>query len=463
MPHYKRNLRFLLFLVFPVLAFLLGWSLNQQQNQRVALPTELNVPTEVSATEEVKTLLSSLTVKRRSDPRNVDLSGFWEVWNTLESNFLYQDRFETKEQLYGAAKGLVASLEDPYTVYMTPEETAEFNESMSGEFEGIGAEIAIRNNKLTVVAPLKGSPAELAGLRSGDHILKINEDSTFDLSVHEAIMKIRGPRGEKVVLSVEREGDSQSHEITIVRDTITVKDFSWKMQDGIAVLEITQFGTELVSQFSAALPSILLEKPKGIIVDLRNNGGGLLDASVKVMDQFFDEQTLVMTNGRRIGQGENLQSLRGGAFLDTPLIVLVNRGSASASEIFAGAIQDTRRGLIVGEKTFGKGSVQNVLPMAGGASLKITIAEWLTPNGRSINEEGITPDVESIRTREQFEKNEDPVMERAFELFQGEEMGQILSEQAPGPIVPAEEIEEIEEVVLEEIEPVELPPQSETE
>ena len=316
---------------------------------------------------------------------------------------------------------------------------------MSGEFEGIGAEIAIRKNKLTVVTPLKGSPAELAGLRSGDHIIKINDEPTFELSIHEAIMKIRGPRGEKVVLTVEREGVNQSHEITIVRDTITVEDFSWRMRDGIAILEISQFGTELVSQFSAALPSLLLEKPKGIIVDLRNNGGGLLDASIKVLDQFFDEQTLVTTNGRQIGQIEDLQSDLGGAFLDTPLIVLVNRGSASASEIFAGAIQDTQRGLIVGETTFGKGSVQNVIPMEGGASLKITIAEWLTPNGRSINEEGITPDIEAIRTQEQFEKNEDPVMEKAFEILQGGEMSDLLLDRED-PVSTEEEVPFDEEI-----------------
>ncbi len=443
MPHYKRNLRFLLFLVFPILAFLLGWSLNQQQNQRSVLPMEMTVPTEVSTTEEVKSLLSSVTLRRRSDPRDVDLSGFWEVWNTLSANFLYQDRFDTKEQLYGAAKGLVNSLNDPYTVYMTPEETEEFEESMSGEFEGIGAEIAIKKDRLTIVTPLRGSPAELAGLRSGDRILKIDDESTFDLSVHEAIMLIRGPRGEKVVLTVERDGDTQSHEITIVRDTITVEDFSWKMQDGIAVFEVTQFGTELVSQFSAALPSILLEKPRGIIVDLRNNGGGLLDASIKMMDQFFNKQVLVTTNGRRMGQEEDLQSRQGGAFTDTPLIVLVNEGSASASEIFAGAVQDIKRGLIVGTKTFGKGSVQNVIPMSGGASLKITIAEWLTPNGRSIHDEGIVPDIEATRTREQFEKNEDPVMERAFELFDSEEMVQILSQE-----------DVIEEEISEDLEPV---------
>jgi carboxyl-terminal processing protease len=450
MPHYKRNLRFLLFLVFPVLAFLLGWSLNQQQNQRSSIPTATNTPTEVSTTKEVKNFLDPIKLRRRSDPRDVDLSAFWEVWNTLDSNFLYQDRFKTQDQIYGATKGLVASLNDPYTVFMTPTETNDFEESMSGEFEGIGAEIAIKKNRLTVVTPLKGTPAELAGLRSGDRILKIDTLSTFDMSINDAITKIRGPRGQKVVLTVERDGDTQPHEITIVRDTIVVNDFSWKMQEGIAVLEITQFGTELVSQFSTALPSILLEKPKGIIVDLRNNGGGLLDASVKVLDQFFGEQVLVTTNGRQIGQVEDLQSKRGGAFLETPVIILINRGSASASEIFAGAMQDTHRGLILGEQSFGKGSVQNVIPMSGGASLKVTIAEWLTPNGRSIHDEGITPDIEATRTREEFEKNEDPVMERAFELFGSEEMQQVLNSETEESITDVVEETPVLEVVPEE-------------
>lgn len=431
-------------MVFPVLAFLLGWSLNQQQNQRTPLSIT-NTPTEVSTTKEVKKFLDPIKLRRRSDPRDVDLSALWEAWNTLDSNFLYQDRFKTQDQIYGAIKGLVASLEDPYTVFMTPTETEKFEESMSGEFEGIGAEIAVKANRLTVVTPLKGSPAELAGLRSGDRILKIDELSTFDMSINEAITKIRGPRGQKVVLTVERDEDTQPHEVTIVRDTIVVKDFSWKMQDGIAVLEVSQFGTELVSQFSIALPSLLLEKPEGIIVDLRNNGGGLLDASIKVLDQFFDEQVLVTTNGRQIGQVDDLRSKRGGAFLETPIIVLVNRGSASASEIFAGAMQDTHRGLILGEQTFGKGSVQNVIPMSGGASLKVTIAEWLTPNGRSIHDIGITPDLEATRTREEFEKNEDPVMERALELFGSDEMKQILEQD----IEMETEEEGTDEVVLE--------------
>lgn len=448
MPHYKRNLRFLLFLVFPVLAFLLGWSLNQQQNQRSPLLTT-SPSTEVSSTKEVKNFLDPIKLRRRSDPRDVDLSALWEVWNTLDSNFLYQDRFKAQNQIYGAIKGLVASLEDPYTVFMTPTETRDFEESMSGEFEGIGAEIAVKKNRLTVVTPLKGTPAELAGLRSGDRILKIDDISTFDMSINEAITKIRGPRGQKVVLTVERDGDTQPHEVTIVRDTIIVNDFSWKMQEDIAVLEITQFGTELISQFSTALPSLLLEKPSGIIIDLRNNGGGLLDASVKVLDQFFDEQVLVTTNGRQIGQVEDLQSKRGGAFLETPVIILVNRGSASASEIFAGAIQDTHRGLILGEQTFGKGSVQNVIPMAGGASLKVTIAEWLTPNGRSIHDVGITPDIEATRTREEFEKNEDPVMERAFELFGSEEMQQILNTQTEDLVEEIMEEPSVSEVVSE--------------
>ena len=444
MVHYRRNLRFLLFLIFPVLAFLLGWSLNQQQNQRAELMPHTTTPSEVSATEEVRNLLAPITLRRRSDPRDVDLAAFWEVWNVLESTFLYQDRFKTREQLYGATKGLVNSLEDPYTVFMTPEETKEFENSMSGEFEGIGAEIAIKNGRLTIVTPLKGTPAELAGLQPGDKVLAIDGESTFDMTVNEAVMKIRGPHGEKVILTIQRNGDAQSHEITIVRDVITVDDFEWKMVDGIAVMEISQFGTDLVAQFSAVLPSVLLEKPEGIIIDLRNNGGGLLSASVKVLDQFFDEQTLVTTNGRQIGNVADLRSKLGGAFLGTPLIVLVNKGSASASEIFAGAIQDTRRGVILGETTFGKGSVQNVIPMANGASLKVTIAEWLTPLGRSIHDVGITPDIEAVRSREEFERNEDPVMDRAMDLFGSEEMMDVLMTEFEMP-EDESELETIEE------------------
>lgn len=402
----------------------------------------------------------TIPIKRRSDARDVDLSLLWEVWNTAESSFLYQERFKTQEQVYGAARGVIESLDDPYTVFLDPTETSEFEESISGEFEGIGAEIGIRDEKLLVITPLKGSPAQLAGLEAGDHIFTIDGESTFGISVNEAVTRIRGPKGEKVVLEVLRESEPNPIEITIVRDTIQINSLEWRMDGDIAVLEVSQFGTDLVREFEESLPAILLEQPRGMIVDLRNDGGGLLDACIRLADEFFGEQVIVRTNGRQIGSTEELSSRFGGALEKMPLVVLINHGSASASEIFAGAVQDTRRGVLIGRTSYGKGSVQNVIPLSGGSSLKVTIAEWLTPNERQIHDVGITPDIEIEYTDEDREAEIDLDMDRALELFDSEEMQQILD--SPAPMVESEDSEVIIEGEsfgedLGEVEPVDIP------
>jgi len=413
MSHYKRNIKFLLFLIFPIISFLLGWSLSQQQHSEVSTRVEIENPAKKDSS-----FFESIKLHRKSDPKNVDLAQFWEAWNTLESNFLYKEKLAEKDQIYGAIKGLINSVDDPYTVFMTPEENAEFEKSMTDEiFTGIGAQIAVKKGVLVVVSPLKGSPAELAGLRSGDKIFTINEEPSLELSAEEAVTKIRGPKGESVVLEVLREEEIKPVKITIVRDNIVNKSLIWKMSDGIALIEISQFGEDLDKLFAEAVPNILLEKPEGIIIDLRNNGGGLLDTSVKLMNEFFDKKVLVTTKGRKVGQTGDLESDNGGAFLEVPVIVLVNKGTASASEIFAGTFQDYDRGVVVGEQTFGKGVVQNLIPLAGGASLKVTVAEWLTPKGRSINDEGITPDVEEIRTMDDYDNDLDPVLDKAFNIL----------------------------------------------
>ena len=414
MPHYKRNIQFLLFIILPILSFLLGWSLNQQQHNA---PTTL----EINKKEVIKkdnTFFPSIKIHRKSDPKNVDLSLFWETWNNLDSNFLYKEKFSEDDQVNGAIKGLVMSLDDPYTVFMTAEENAEFEKSMSDEiFEGIGAEITVRKGQLMVVSPLRGSPAELAGLRAGDKIFTIDGEPSLKLSAEEAVTKIRGPKGEKVTLEVLREEEPKPVKITIVRDSIINKSLQWEMKEEFAVLTISQFGEELDKLFIEAIPDILLEKPSGIIIDLRNNGGGFLDTSIKVMNEFFDKKVLVTTKGRKIGQSGDLESDNGGAFLNIPVIILVNKGSASASEIFAGAFQDYNRGIVLGEQTFGKGVVQNVIPLSKGASLKVTVAEWLTPFGRSINKEGIHPDIESVQTLDDYDNGDDPVLEEAINIL----------------------------------------------
>lgn len=466
MPHYRRNVRFIVFLILPIISFLLGWSFNQKYSTEKHVPYEIKKE-EAAKKEETKNNILQNTIKIpisfKTDPKDVDLSPLWEAWNTVEANFLYQDRFKTKDQLNGIIKGLIGSLDDPYTVYMTAEESDEFDKSISGEFEGIGAEIGIKKEQLTVISPLKGSPAEQAGLRPGDVIFKVDGEPTFGMSVLDAVVKIRGPKGEKVVLEIIRKGESKPIEITIVRDNIIVNNLEWTIRDEIAVLEISQFGTDLVKEFRSAIQQILLENPKGIVIDLRNNGGGLLDACIEIANEFFDSQVIVKTKGRKIANSENFVSNEGGAFLDVPLIVLVNKGSASASEIFAGAVLDNKRGVVLGETTFGKGSVQNVIPLSNGASLKVTIAEWLTPDGNSIHEVGVSPDETIEKTKEDFDNDRDPVLARALELLAApEEVQNIIKNRGKTEVAPASvEAEAPTETPLEEDldeeEPVEQP------
>jgi len=443
MPHYERNVRFILFLILPILGFLLGWSLSQKNSHPVQGPgVEVKIETNQ---EDLAPLLGDKPrrplFRRLTEPKDVDLSILWEAWNVLEANFLYKDNFKVQEQVYGATKGIIDSLNDPYTVFMTPDETEEFEESITGEFEGIGAEIAIRDDKLTIVTPLKGSPAERAGLRAGDIVYQIDEDPTYGITIEEAVTRIRGPKGEKVVLTVIREGERKPVDVTIVRDTIVIESIEWEMKENIAVVTIAQFGTEAVSAFQEILPEIILQRPAGMIIDLRNNGGGLLDVCLKIAEEFFSDQVVVKTSGRRFGDTGNIRVASGGAFLEMPLVVLANKGSASASEIFAGAVQDHDRGIVLGEKTFGKGSVQNVIPLSDGSSLKVTIAEWHTPEGRSIHDEGIGPDEEVEMSFEDYDEGRDPVLDRGIELLTTDEYDTMLEAKKSSEVILEEDFE----------------------
>lgn len=455
MIHYQRNIRFILFLILPIFGFLLGWSLSQKNND--SLDHEMS-RLEVNQ-EDVENLnLNAETAKpavfRKTDPKSVDLSTFWEVWHLAEANFLRTENFDTQTQVYGAIKGLVESLDDPYTVFMTPKEAADFEESMSGEFEGIGAEIDRRNDQIIIVSPLKGSPAESAGLESGDIVFKIDDEPTFGITLEEAVTRIRGPKGEPVVLTVIRENERKPIDITIVRDNIVLPTLEWEMNDdGIAIISLYQFGNNAVRDFRAAVEAIVLESPKGVVVDLRNNGGGLLDACIKILSEFVKDEVVVRTEGRRFGDTGDLKTGYDGSLLEVPLVVLVNEGSASASEIFAGAVQDLKRGLVVGTKTFGKGSVQNVIPLENGANLKITVSEWLTPAGRSIQKHGIDPNVE-VESDEDQPEGSDPVLEKALSLIGTPEMYELMAKGAPNP--------EVSPKVAENVEVLENDPETDT-
>lgn len=423
MVHYQRNIRFLLFLVLPTLGFLLGWTLNDK--------TDTETSPIVSLQEDIQSnqiLIDIPKLKKTVKPKDVDLKIFWETWSEIENSFLYREKFDTKEQIYGATKGMVDSFDDPHTNFLTPEESKLFNESVNGAFEGIGAEIGKKDGSVVIIAPLKGAPAELAGLQPGDIIFEVDGESTYKESVENVVRRIKGPKGEPVTLTIVRENEDKPLKIIIVRDTIKIEEITWEIKDSIGVITLHQFGTETDKKFVDVVNQILLESPTGIIVDLRNNGGGVLDVSKNIMSEFLEYKTLTQIKGRKFLDSGDLISKAGGRLLDLPLVVIVNRGSASASEIFAGAMQDHNRGFIIGTQTFGKGSVQHLVPLSDGSSIKVTIAEWLTPNGRSINEGGITPD-EIIERGDDLQN--DNVLNRALEIVSSPELYNTLLNDKP--------------------------------
>ncbi len=336
-----------------------------------------------------------VVVQDFNNPQSVDLGLFWKVWDKLDKSYLRETKLQDDQTLvYGAIKGLVESLDDPYTVFMTPDETKDFEQSLNGNLEGIGAELTVKDGMLVVISPLKDSPAEKAGLMPGDTIFSINGAVASDMTLFEAIMAIRGEKGTDVTLTIIRKDVEEPFEVTITRDTINEDSVYYELLDGdIGYVAISQFSDDTTTEFDNAVQQILLDNPKGLILDLRFNGGGYLDIAVDIVSEFLDgNKDAVEIVTRNADLDESIQVLGNARLPDLPLVVLVNNGSASASEILAGAIQDYQRGLIIGEQTFGKGSVQEVELLDDGSSLRLTIAKWLTPKGRDIDETGIMPD-----------------------------------------------------------------------
>jgi carboxyl-terminal processing protease len=351
--------------------------------------------------------------------KDVDFKLFWDVWKIVKEKYLEQPVADTR-LFYGSLSGIVASLGDPYSTFLDPEVTKKFTEELSGTFEGIGAEIGIKKDQLQIIAPLPNTPAERAGLKPKDKILAIDGKETIDMSIDYAVSLIRGPKGTQVTLTIFRDGWEKPKDITITRDEIHIQSVSWKMINNLAYFKVSAFNGETISRFASAAQEALLKNPKGIILDLRNNPGGYFDAAIALASYWLPKDSLVVIQKGQKDEKEEFFSQGPGLFKDFPTVVLVNGGSASAAEIVAGAIQDFGQGKIIGEKTFGKGSVQNFIPLNDGSSLKITVAEWLTPKGRSINKEGIIPDIEVKLTKEDFDSERDPQLERAIELLSKE-------------------------------------------
>ncbi len=321
------------------------------------------------------------------------LETFANVLSILQEN--YVEEIDTDATLEGAISGMLLSL-DPHSSYLTAEDFDELQDETRGNFTGIGIEITIRDNILTVISPIEGTPADAAGLQAKDLIVKINGEATKNMPPMEAIKKLRGPKGSEVTISVYRDGWQELKEITIVRDTIPLRSIKGMFLDpGFAYIRITNFQEKTTKDLKKKLAELEKESTiKGLILDLRNNPGGLLDQAISVSDIFLEEGLVVYTKGRLPEQNMTFQAHANNGKNLYPLVILVNEGSASASEIVAGAIQDHKRGVIVGTQTFGKGSVQTILPMPDGAGLRLTTARYYTPNGRSIQATGIMPDVE---------------------------------------------------------------------
>jgi len=352
-------------------------------------------------------------------PEEIDFSLFWEAYHKLQEKFVDKGKFDIEKIIYGAISGMVKSLEDPYTVFLKPEETKRFIEDVKGTFEGVGMEIDIRKGQLQVISPLEGTPAQSAGLRAGDKIIKINDKPTMDMTIEEAVNLIRGPKGSEVTLTIFREEWEKTKEIKIVRAVIEVPSLKWEIKnENIAYLKLYQFSEKASFDFRIAAIEILNSPAQKIILDLRNNPGGYLEVAQEISGWFLKRGEIVVIEDFGARKERNIYKAQGNASLvGFPVVILINQGSASGSEILAGALRDNRDILLIGEKSFGKGSVQELERLSEGSSLKITVAKWLTPKGELITDKGLEPDIKLEMTEEDYEEGKDPQLDKAIEII----------------------------------------------
>ena len=352
----------------------------------------------------------------------VDFSLFWRIWTLVKEKHIDGAKLDANKMLYGAINGMLGATGDPYTTFFDPEENKQFKEKIAGNFEGIGAEMGMKDDTLTIVAPLDDMPAQKAGLRAGDRILKIDGEDAAPLTLEQAVAKIRGPKGTEVKLTIFRDGDADTSEVTVKRDTIVVKTVKVEYKDNnIAVIRISQFGDTTTDEFNQVAKEVAAKHVRGIVIDLRSDPGGLLDSAVALAGSFVPKGNTVVMEEDASGKRDTLSANGNDLFGATPIAILIDGGSASASEILAGALKDDRPNdvTLVGTKSFGKGSVQELMPVTNNTSLKITVAHWLTPSGKQINKIGITPDIEVKLTTDDITNKKDPQLDKALEVLAG--------------------------------------------
>lgn len=408
----------LLILALAALFFYVGAS--WEKNKKVAENNSSDALSFIKTLSDPKDLFTNVD---KDKPDKVDFGIFWEAWKKIDNRYVDEEELDSQQRVFGAIKGMVGALDDPYSAFMNPEETKKFGSEMQGSFEGIGAELGMKEGVLTVISPIDGMPAEKAGLRAGDKIFKINGDLSSDITIDEAVEKIRGKKGTEVTLTIVRNGDDKTKDITIIRDKIELKSVIYEKKDGnIAYIRITKFSEDTSREFNKEAAKAVADSSKGIILDLRNNPGGYLNVSVEIASKFMPKGEVVVWEEKRDGEKSSFKTIGGDIFGEVPVVVLINEGSASASEILAGALRDNNQVKLIGNKSFGKGSVQQLEDLSDGSSLRITIAKWLTPSSKSIHEVGLEPDIKVEISEEDIENQNDSQLKKAEEELK-KEMG----------------------------------------
>lgn len=373
----------------------------------------------------LKVIPPKVTFLNKEPPKEtkIDFQLFWDTWDLVSQNYFDKTALDPQKMFYGAIAGMVASIGDPYTYFLPPDQQKVSKEELGGSFDGVGIQLGFNKDKrLVVVAPVSGTPADKAGIKPEDVIVKIDNKDTTNLSLGEAVKLIRGVRGTKVTLTIFREGESDTRDFTLIRDTIIVKSVEVKYETAksnkkIAIVKLSRFGERTNEEWTEAISDLLSSGATALVLDLRNNPGGYLDGAVYIASEFLTEGTVVMRENAK-GERFSYTVNRGAKVPKLVMVVLINKGSASASEIVAGALQDRGRAKLVGESSFGKGTIQEAKDLPGGVGIHITIEKWLTPSGRWVNElGGLKPDFEVKIDPKETDSEKDIQLEKALELL----------------------------------------------